>query len=157
MNERRKIEERLRKKEEEIQELEARIRDARIYMQALQDVLKILPRSERPGANGSALRPGSGMSMVRDHILKKGHPAHVTELLEALGRESTRENRASLSGSLAAYVRKGEVFTRPSPNTFGLIELGHENDSETGSYDEPPPHFGEEAVTSHHTQPGRGD
>lgn len=150
MNERRKIEERLRKKEEEIQELEAKIRDARTYMQALQDVLKILPRSDRGPSNNGALRPGSSMSSVRDYILKQGRPAHVTELLEALGREPTRENRASLSGSLAAYVRKGEVFTRPSPNTFGLVELGHENEpeAEPESYDEPPPHFGEDRVAS---------
>jgi hypothetical protein len=142
MNERRKIEEKLRKKEEEIQELEAKIRDARTYMQALQDVLKILPRSPVKVGNGGALRPGSSMSHVRDFILEKGQPAHVSELLEALGKEATREARASLSGSLAAYVRKGEIFTRPSPNTFGLIELGHENEPEEG-YAEPPPDFGQ--------------
>jgi hypothetical protein len=144
MNERRKIEERLRKKEEEIQDLEAKIRDARIYMQALQDVLKILPRSPDKSSNGGALRSGSGMSQVRDFILKEGRPAHVSELLEALGKEATRETRASLSGSLAAYVRKGEIFTRPSPNTFGLIELGHENEPEPGGYEDPPPDFGQE-------------
>lgn len=140
MNERRKIEERLRKKEEEIEDLEIRIRDARMYMQALQDVLKILPRADRATPHGGALRSGSSMSFVRDYIFKKGRPAHVTELLAALGRELTRENRASLSGSLAAYVRKGDVFTRPGPNTFGLIELGHATEPD----DEPPPHFGEE-------------
>lgn len=92
------------------------------------------------------------MSLVRDHILKEGRPAHVTELLGALGREPTRENRASLSGSLAAYVRKGEMFTRPSPNTFGLIELGHENEpgATASGDDEPPAHFGQEkGVASH--------
>lgn len=148
MNERRKIEERLRKKEEEIQDLEARIRDARIYMQALQDVLKILPRNPEKGSSGRVLRAGSNMSQVRDFILQQGRPAHVSELLEALGKEPTREARASLSGSLAAYVRKGEIFTRPSPNTFGLIELGHENDPEGGGYDEPPPDFGAEKRTA---------
>jgi hypothetical protein len=34
-------------------------------------------------------------------------------------------NRSALSGSIAAYVRKGEIFTRPAPNTFGLLELGN--------------------------------
>jgi len=59
MNERRKIEERLRKKEEEIREFEAKIRDARIYVQALQDVLKILPRGSERNIRAGALRPGS--------------------------------------------------------------------------------------------------
>ena len=44
MNERRKIEEKLRRKEQEIGALEDQIKDARVYVQALQDVLKLLPR-----------------------------------------------------------------------------------------------------------------
>jgi hypothetical protein len=144
MNERRKIEERLRKKEEEIRELEARIRDARVYVQALQDVLRILPRASERNIRAGALRPGSGMAKVREFILEKRRPGHVSELLEALGRPATRQARASLSGSLAAYVRKGEIFTRPSPNTFGLIELGHENEADANPDNEPPAGFGED-------------
>jgi hypothetical protein len=147
MNERRKIEERLRKKEDEIRSLEVQIRDARIYMQALQDVLKILPRASERDIASSALRPGSGVAKVREFILSKGEPAHILELLRALGKEPTREARASLSGSLAAYVRKGEIFTRPGPNIFGLIEFGHENQEEDNSgSDEPPPEFGLDAA-----------
>jgi hypothetical protein len=144
MNERRKIEERLRKKEEEICQFEAKLRDARIYVQALQDVLKILPRGSEKKFRAGTLRPGSGMAKVREFILEKGRPGHVTELLQALGRPATRETRASLSGSLAAYVRKGEIFTRPSPNTFGLIELGHENEDDANPENEPPAGFGED-------------
>lgn len=147
MNERRKIEERLRKKEEEIRLLEAQIRDARIYIQALQDVLKLLPLASERGMAMGALRAGSGVAKAREYILSKGEAVHVLELLQALGREPTREARASLSGSLAAYVRKGEIFTRPCPNIFGLIELGHQNQEETefGS-DEPPAEFGLDAA-----------
>jgi hypothetical protein len=143
MNERRKIEERLRKKEEEIRILEAQIRDARIYTQALQDVLKMLPRASERDIAAGTLRPGSGVAKVREFILNKGEPAHILELLRSLGKDSTREARASLSGSLAAYVRKGEIFTRPGPNTFGLIELTHENQEEdSAGSDEPPAEFG---------------
>jgi hypothetical protein len=144
MNDRRKIEERLRKKEEEIREFEVKIRDARIYVQALQDVLKILPRGSERNIRAGTLRPGSSMARVREFILERGRPGHVTELLEALGRPTTRQSRASLSGSLAAYVRKGEIFTRPSPNTFGLIELGHESEGDAATDDEPSPDFGED-------------
>jgi hypothetical protein len=147
MNERRKIEERLRKKEEEIRALEAQIRDARIYVQALQDVLKLLPRGPERSMTSSALRSGSGVAKARECILSKGEPAHILELLRALGKEPTREAKASLAGSLAAYVRKGEVFTRPGPNIFGLIELRHENKTENDlDSDEPPPEFGMDAA-----------
>ena len=140
MNQRRKIEEKLRKKEQEIQFLEEQIKQARAYIQALQDVLKIMPRS----AELMTLRQGSAVAQARDIILQAGKPVHINAILEALGKNVTREARSSITSSLAAYVRKGEVFTRTGPNTYGLAELGHE---ETANGDEaqsePPSGFGE--------------
>jgi hypothetical protein len=142
ISERRKIEERLRKKEQEIAELEEQIKAARIYLQALQDVLKILPKAPDPTVTAEAvLRPGSAVAQAREVILERGEPVQILELLQALNKEPTRENRASLTSSLAAYVRRGEIFTRPAPNTFGLIELGHHT-SEVDLEDHPPTGFG---------------
>ena len=142
MSERRKIEDKLRKKEQEIQSLESQIKDARIYIQALQDVLKMLPRENNQGDSGATaatLRPGSGVAQAREVILKEGKPLHILDILKGMGKEPTREARISLGGSLAAYVRQGAIFTRPAPNTFGLIELGHNTD---GTEREPPADFG---------------
>jgi hypothetical protein len=145
MNERRKIEDRIRKKEAEITGLEGQIRDARVYLQALGDVLKLPPKeaeSTSPDSD-SALRPGSTVSQARDAILRDGNPMHITKLLEILGKEQNRENVASLGSSLAAYVRRGEIFTRPAPNTFGLVELGHNAPVADGvAPPEPPSGFG---------------
>ena len=133
MSGRRKIEERIRRKEAEIQELEGKVREARAYVQALQDVLRMLPREATglgPAELGETeLRPGSMVAEARDAILAEGKPLHVSKLLAAIGKEMTPQNRASLSGSLAAYVRRREIFTRPAPNTFGLVELGRESES----------------------------
>src|ERR1700694_5750698 len=145
MNERRKVEDRIRKKEAEIAELEGKIRDARVYMQALGDVLKWLPREADAGSSDSdtPLRAGSTVSQAREAILRAGTPMHITKLLEALGKEHTRENVASLGSSLAAYVRRNEIFTRPAPNTFGLAELGHQSQpAEVSPTPEPPSGFG---------------
>jgi hypothetical protein len=120
---RKKIEEKVRKKEQEIQELEAQLRDARTYLQALQDVLKMMPRDDGQNDPDVIIRPGSSVDETRQIILTHGKPLHITDILKAMGREPTRENRSSLSGSLAAYVRRNEIFTRPMPNTFGLVEL----------------------------------
>lgn len=138
MNERRKIENTLHKKEEEIQFLEARLKEARVYAQALQDVLKILPRT----SESVALRPGSAMAQARIAILNAKKPVHINALLEELGKDGTREARASLTSSLAAYVRRGEIFTRSAPNTYGLIELGHQQSDESEA-PEPPSGFGQ--------------
>jgi hypothetical protein len=66
----------------------------------------------------------------------------MSDLLSALGIGITKEARASLGGSLSAYVRRGEIFNRPSPNTFGLIEMGHSTQSTVTLPDEPPDDFG---------------
>ena len=137
MNERKKIEDRLRKKEQEIQELEEKIRAAKVYIGALQDVLKLLPRE----TNVVALRPGSAVAQAREIILQAGKPVHINAILEGLGKEGTREARASLTSSLASYVRRGEIFTRSAPNTYGLKELGHAQDDLTSV--EPPTGFGQ--------------
>lgn len=141
MSERQRIEERLRKKELEIQSLEEKIKAARVYVQALRDVLNIMDRDGDSAISGSVPRAGSAVAEAREVILMRRAPVHVNELLEALGREVSRESRASLTSSLAAYVRRGEIFTRPAPNTFGLIEL----DQETAEreWKDPPSGFGE--------------
>ncbi|QWG24313.1 winged helix-turn-helix domain-containing protein [Bradyrhizobium sediminis] len=125
MEERKIIHEKLKKKEQEIQSLEEKLRSARIYVQALQDVLKLVDTNSAPETGESALKAGSAVNKARETILRRGKPVHINDLLEAVGKEVTRESRASLTSSIAAYVRRGEIFTRPAPNTFGLVELGH--------------------------------
>ena len=122
---RKKIEERIRRKEQEIQELESQLREARSYLQALQDVVKMMPRDDAQDDPEVTIRSGSFVDEARQIILAHGAALHIMDILRAMGRDLTKENRSSLSSSLAAYVRRNEVFTRPKPNTFGLIEFGH--------------------------------
>jgi hypothetical protein len=128
MTKRNRIEERIAKKEMEIQELEMKLREAKAYIQALQDVMKMMPREESDSTHSrestdSTMRDGSYVSDAREAIRKAGNPLHVVDILKASGRPTDRKSRLGMGGSLAAYVRRGEVFTRPKPNTFGLIEL----------------------------------
>lgn len=142
MNEREKIQERLRKKEQELQGLEEKIRTGRIYVQALRDVLKLVATDDEVSDQPeSVLRAGSAVAQAREVISDRREPVHINQLLKALGKEVTRESRASLTSSLAAYVRRGEIFTRPAPNTFGLVDLGHE----AVAVDKPPSGFGKTA------------
>lgn len=143
MNQHKRILDRIKRKEAEILDLENQVREAKAYVQALNDVLKMLPRTAGGTANVEILRPGSAAAQARDLILAAGAPVHVTELLKQMGKEVTRETRSSLSGTLAAYVRKGEIFTRPGPNLFGLVELsGQATEVSREPTDEPPGDFG---------------
>lgn len=143
MSERRIIEAQLAKKTVEIQSLEEKLKVARIYVKAFEDVLKEISKGapSQYSEGDVTLRQGSVVAQARRVILSRGTPIHVDDLLVLLGKEVTRETKASLTGSLAAYVRKGDVFTRPAPSTFGLIELEHFEEKEitTG----PPTGFGQ--------------
>ena len=145
MSERSVIEAQLAKKEAEVLLLEEKLKSARIYVKALQDVIKEIHRDTSSVESVEvesevALRKGSAVAKAREVIVSRGAPIYIDDLIKALGREITRETKASLTSSLAAYVRKGEIFTRPAPSTFGLIELNHYEIEET--QDGPPPGFG---------------
>ena len=122
MERRKIIGETLRRKELEVQALEERLRTARIYMQALRDVVALLDKDDEPGG-AAGVKAGSAVAEARAAILARGGPMHIAAILEAMGKPVDRETRGSLASSLAAYVRRGEIFTRPAPNTFGLREL----------------------------------
>jgi hypothetical protein len=127
--------------EKEKSEREALIREGQAYIGALVETLKLLPKETPSATAASALRAGSEVARAREAILKAGKPLHVDEILQALGKPINHNNKASLSGSIATYVRKEMIFSRPAPNTFGLIEL-EQDTPEVTLEDEPPPNFG---------------
>jgi len=135
----------IERKQAEIRELEVQIREAQSYLQALQDSAKLLPKdTDNNGvaaAMGFSLRPGTSLAKVRDIIKENGAPMHINDILSRLGKTIDNQNRVSLVGTLGSYSRKGRIFSRTAPNTFGLLELGH---SET-SVDEIPETFGKMA------------
>jgi hypothetical protein len=111
------------RKQNDIYRLEQELRDAKVYIQAVQDSFKLLPKEEGQ-KQAAPLRAGTAVAMAESFLKSKGEPQHISAILEAQGKEATKENRVSLSGSLGGYVKDGRIFTRPAPNTFGLIEFG---------------------------------
>jgi hypothetical protein len=115
------------RKSQEIADLERQIDMARAYLQAIQDSIKALPKESLSQGStedtSSELRVGSLLAKARDAIQKKGSPMHISEILAAIGVENTKNTRVSLVGSLGSYVRKGQVFSRPGPNIFGLVGM----------------------------------
>lgn len=141
----RQLERRIKKKEQEIQELqgehealkrrmieiEASLREAKASLEAYQDSLNLAPESATEmGGGTSELRKGSLPAMAYEALRESGSPLHITDLLRAMGKDPTRKMRTSLAGSLSAYVRRGEWFRRPEPNTFALVEWGEVEEEE---------------------------
>lgn len=131
-----RLDDRIKRKEQEIAEFQAKIREAQAYIQAMQDAAKLLPREEARSSKAEAvLRPGASAHKAFHALREAGKPMHITEILKAIGMSSNKANRISLGGTLARYSRNDEIFVRTAPNTFGLIEFG-------GISEEPPDDFG---------------
>jgi hypothetical protein len=132
------------KKQQEIEALEADLERARIYLQAISDSIKVLPKEQTNGSepDRAIIRPGTALAQARDAILAAGKPLHIGELVAAIGKPSDKKTRVSLAGSIAWYVRRKQVFTRPAPNTFGLVEMNTSR-QKTSSVPPLPESFGE--------------
>ncbi|HEX9751076.1 MAG TPA: HTH domain-containing protein [candidate division Zixibacteria bacterium] len=129
----RDIERRLKQKEEEALRLKSELDKVQSAIEAYRETLKILQKGVSAG-NGSDIRPKSKVGRALQILRDAGKPLHVSEILRALGEDhKNKQARASLSGSLGVYVRNGQVFTRPSPNTFGLMEFDGEDQSSSSA------------------------
>src|SRR3972149_9097771 len=138
MNIRLQLERKIEAQEKEIDALRAEILKKDSFLQGLKEALKLLPRQEGESAT-HILRSGSDMAKAKDFLQKLGRPVHIGEILKGIGKEVNKNNRASLSGSIGTYARRGEVFFKSGPNIFGLIEHRGKDAFED---EEPPDDFG---------------
>lgn len=139
------IQRKIDKKQQELAERDIAFQiekaSAAAYIQAMQDMLKSLPRDFTDAKTAQqVLRPGSAMARVKEAIEAAGKPLHILEILRAIGRPPSKENRTSIGGSISNYARRGEIFVRTAPNTFGLLGM------EGAKASEPPDDFGEVRV-----------
>lgn len=131
----RKLEDKIKRKEQEIQDYLTKINEAKSYIQAIQEAIKLIPKNVTDESSESKIRPGSTIGKTLALLKKAGKPMHMDEILVAIGKTNSKKDKMALGGSLGWYVRRHEVFTRTAPNTFGLI------DKENG-IEEPPDDFG---------------
>ncbi len=129
------LERRLKKKraevaalDEEIAQHEDGIRDcqdekstAQATIDELQSLYNLIPTADVNGSQPT-FRQNSDGFLVHQILVEAGKPLYIDEILNELERGANPDSRASLAGQLGGYVRKGQVFTRPAPNTFGLRE-----------------------------------
>lgn len=132
-----KLSNRISDEEAKVVELEMQLVRAKAYLAGMVDAQKYMPEQEDEGT--TVLRDGSDLAKVRDILREVGAPLHVDDLLKRLGKDFSRNSKASLVGSLSGYVKRGALFTRPGPNTFGLVDMDADPFSP-----EPPAGFGDQ-------------
>lgn len=107
---------------------------AKAYLQAMEDTLRMIDREAvAPETGGRALRKGGAPAKAEKALQGVGRQLHITKLLPAMGLAVNRKTRSAVSSALSAYARRRDVFTRPAPNTFGLIEWEDANNKDEGS------------------------
>jgi len=126
---------------QEIARIEAELIEKKAFVQGLQEALKLFPKGSTESKAETVLRQGSDMAKARDFLQDLKRPAHITEILEGIGKENNKNNRLSIGSSLAGYARKNEFFAKTAPNTFTLIGLL--KDAETEEESGPPETFGQ--------------
>lgn len=120
----RRLQDKLKKEQATIEDLEAKIVDANGRVSAFEEALRLFPRE----GEEVELRAGSQLADARRVLREKGAPLTLVEILVAIGKASDDVKvRNSLRGSLAKYAQEGRVFTKEeAPDTFGLIEFRSE-------------------------------
>lgn len=136
----------VRAKEAEIQALEEQIIRARAYLGGLKDAMQAMQpppsagdedaaKQINHGSNGQhkEIRFRAGSTVEQAYVLLKEHgqPMHIMDILAGIGRPTTKSERQSLGGQLSGYVRREQVFERPEPGKFGLLEFRDDEDSNT--------------------------
>jgi hypothetical protein len=80
-------------------------------------------RSEEGEARGkhSRSQSTSQMSMITDILSAAGEPLHVSEIIRrATEQYGVTLDRESMVSAMSKKVKKGVIFIRTGPNTFGL-------------------------------------
>jgi len=130
---RRKVEGKISLKKQEILVSQANTVRLEAELRGMLDVLKVLPRDESTsGETKKVLRNGSHADKAYKALKKAGEPLYVDQMLTAMKRAVSKKNRITVANVLAQYARKNEIFSRPAPNTFGLIEWGNNAPTEEG-------------------------
>lgn len=122
--------------EQQVAALEQQMLSVRAYIQAMDDTLRLAERSATTATAKvdapRSLRKGSMPARAYPVLKTAGRILYLTALLDGMGLPATNKNKRGLAGALSAYARKGDTFTRPEPNTFGLVEWGQEGSGGSG-------------------------
>lgn len=108
--------------EVEIARLQAELLAARARLQSLRRSIGTL--ESRLGDEPAADDRDDPVLRIRGLIRQAGQPLYIDDILRGLGHPISRDAREELRALLRPWLRRGEVFTRPKPSTFGLVELG---------------------------------
>ena len=137
MNYMKKLENKIRKEKEEVENIDSRIAELKIQRRevlsrvaAFEEAREFMPDSsdqmENKGHPLKGIRKGSFADKARTILLQNNRPLKIIQILNEMGEPKSR--RQTIGGILSNYVRRGEIFSRPEPGVFGLLEFESEEE-----------------------------
>lgn len=126
---RKKLEDKIRKERQAADEYANFVSDMEGRVSAFEETLKLIEK-ESEDSGTPDLRPNSDVFRIREAIRLLGTPMTLAQILAALGKDDTPENKNSIRGSVGRYARERKIFVQTAPNTFGLLELSHKPQEE---------------------------
>jgi hypothetical protein len=112
----------------EVDHYRNKIKEAEIYIQALQDTLRLLPRAEVSAETPSDihLQEGSYAQKIYELLKRENSPLHIRQIMNKLQIPFNNKTRSSVVGSLGPYIRSGRLFIKTAPNTFWLLGMPYD-------------------------------
>ena len=127
-----KIQRQISKKQEEISALEgelaklrSHITEAHGVITGLEAALQLIPKEPSESdfqQDVASIRSGSDVERAYEFLCARGESTRIEVIVEGIGKENTKKTRQALAGQLSYNYREGRIFTRPAPNTFGLLQ-----------------------------------
>ena len=105
-------------KRAELARLEAEIDAAHAYLRSTEE--RIAAGEARAGDEPDTDDP---VVAIRRLIREAGRPLYIDDILRGLDLPLNRASREEIRQLVLSWVRRGEIFTRPRPSIFGLVEL----------------------------------
>jgi hypothetical protein len=106
-------------KQAELVRLEAELAAGRAYLRFLTERIEA---AEKRCGDGEP-ECTDPVIVIRRLIREAGQPLYIDDILRGLDRPLNRDGREEIRQLLLSWVRREEIFTRPRPGVFGLVEL----------------------------------
>ncbi len=116
------------------QEIDAELKEARDLLVGGEHVgpsAETVPRLRVPSSQAQRwkgkpttglYKPDSSVGLAVGVLRDFEKPLHINEMIARIEQRGHKVKKATLVGMIASYVKRGLVFERVKPNTFGLLE-----------------------------------
>jgi hypothetical protein len=92
---------------------------------SLEAQLRAVRRLQGSERRAAGSKSKSQVDLVFDILNTAGQPLHISEIIERVRkRHNVRLDRESIVSALTKKMQRGDRFTRPDPNVFGLLSEG---------------------------------